>query len=38
MNVALQLLQSFLVVLAAPLVVGWVNICRAWLQLSLIHI
>jgi formate hydrogenlyase subunit 4 len=32
MNVALQLLQSLLVVLAAPLVVGWVNICRAWLQ------
>ncbi|HEX5767744.1 MAG TPA: NADH-quinone oxidoreductase subunit H, partial [Burkholderiales bacterium] len=32
MNVALQLLQSALVVLAAPLVLGWVNICRAWLQ------
>jgi formate hydrogenlyase subunit 4 len=32
MNVALQLLQSLLVVLAAPLVLGWVNICRAWLQ------
>jgi formate hydrogenlyase subunit 4 len=30
--VALQLLQSLLVVLAAPLVLGWVNICRAWLQ------
>jgi formate hydrogenlyase subunit 4 len=27
-----QLLQSVLVVLAAPLVMGWVNICRAWLQ------
>jgi formate hydrogenlyase subunit 4 len=32
MSVALQLLQSLLVVLAAPLVLGWVNICRAWLQ------
>ena len=32
MNVALQVLQSLLVVLAAPLVLGWVNICRAWLQ------
>jgi formate hydrogenlyase subunit 4 len=32
MNVALQLLQSLLVLLAAPLVLGWVNICRAWLQ------
>jgi formate hydrogenlyase subunit 4 len=32
MNVVLQLLQSLLVVLAAPLVLGWVNICRAWLQ------
>ena len=32
MNVALQLLQSALVVLVAPLVLGWVNICRAWLQ------
>ena len=31
-GIALQLLQSVLVVLAAPLVVGWVNICRAWLQ------
>jgi formate hydrogenlyase subunit 4 len=30
--VALQVLQSLLVVLAAPLVLGWVNICRAWLQ------
>jgi formate hydrogenlyase subunit 4 len=28
----LQVLQSVLVVLAAPLVMGWVNICRAWLQ------
>jgi len=27
-----QLFQSLLVVLIAPLVVGWVNICRAWLQ------
>jgi formate hydrogenlyase subunit 4 len=32
MSIALQLLQSLLVVLAAPLVLGWVNICRAWLQ------
>jgi formate hydrogenlyase subunit 4 len=29
---AFQVLQSVLVVLAAPLVMGWVNICRAWLQ------
>ena len=27
-----QLLQSLLVVAAAPLVLGWVNVCRAWLQ------
>ena len=27
-----QVLQSLLVVLVAPLVVGWMNICRAWLQ------
>jgi formate hydrogenlyase subunit 4 len=27
-----QLLQSLLVVAAAPLLVGWVNACRAWLQ------
>jgi formate hydrogenlyase subunit 4 len=32
MSIALQLLQSLLVVLAAPLVLGWVNMCRAWLQ------
>jgi formate hydrogenlyase subunit 4 len=32
MSIALQLLQSILVVLLAPLVVGWLNICRAWLQ------
>jgi formate hydrogenlyase subunit 4 len=32
MSVALQLLQPLLVVLAAPLVLGWVNMCRAWLQ------
>jgi formate hydrogenlyase subunit 4 len=31
-GIALQLLQSILVVAAAPLVLGWVNICRAWLQ------
>lgn len=30
--IALQLLQSLLVVLVAPLVLGWLNICRAWLQ------
>jgi formate hydrogenlyase subunit 4 len=27
-----QLVQSVLVVLVAPLVVGWANVCRAWLQ------
>ena len=27
-----QLFQCLLVVLLAPLVLGWVNICRAWLQ------
>ena len=27
-----QILQSVLVVLVAPLLVGWVNNCRAWLQ------
>ncbi len=27
-----QLVQSLLVVAAAPLLVGWVNACRAWLQ------
>ena len=31
-GIALQLLQSILVVSAAPLVLGWVNMCRAWLQ------
>ena len=29
---ASQLLQTLLVVLAAPLLLGWVNQCRAWLQ------
>ena len=29
---AFQILQSLLVVLTAPLLVGWVNTCRAWLQ------
>src|SRR4029453_7786791 len=29
---AFQVLQSVFVVLAAPLVMGWVNQCRAWLQ------
>src|SRR5262249_60374821 len=27
-----QILQSVFVVLAAPLLMGWVNRCRAWLQ------
>src|SRR2546428_12759939 len=31
-GVAFQILQSVFVVLAAPLLVGWVNQCRAWLQ------
>ena len=30
--ILLQVVQSVLVVLAAPLVLGWMNICRAWLQ------
>ena len=30
--IVLQVLQSLLVVLIAPLLVGWVNQCRAWLQ------
>ena len=30
--IAFQILQSVLVVLAAPLLMGWVNQCRAWLQ------
>ena len=29
---AFQILQSVFVVLAAPLLMGWVNQCRAWLQ------
>jgi formate hydrogenlyase subunit 4 len=29
---AFQILQSVFVVLAAPLLMGWVNMCRAWLQ------
>jgi formate hydrogenlyase subunit 4 len=28
----LQMLQALFVVLAAPLLMGWVNTCRAWLQ------
>jgi formate hydrogenlyase subunit 4 len=35
MNVSaifLQLLQNVLVLLAAPLLLGWINQCRAWLQ------
>ncbi|HJQ61840.1 MAG TPA: NADH-quinone oxidoreductase subunit H [Burkholderiales bacterium] len=31
-GIAFQVLQSVLVVLIAPLVMGWVNQCRAWLQ------
>ena len=31
-GIVFQVLQSVLVVLAAPLVLGWVNQCRAWLQ------
>jgi len=31
-GVVFQVLQSVLVVLIAPLVLGWVNQCRAWLQ------
>ena len=31
-GIAFQLLQSIFVVLAAPLLAGWVNRCRAWLQ------
>ena len=31
-GVTLQILQSLFVVFAAPLLTGWVNICRAWLQ------
>ncbi len=31
-GIAFQLLQSVFVVLAAPLLMGWVNQCRAWLQ------
>src|SRR3990167_7358736 len=31
-GIAFQILQSVFVVLTAPLLMGWVNICRAWLQ------
>ncbi|HTN26198.1 MAG TPA: NADH-quinone oxidoreductase subunit H [Burkholderiales bacterium] len=31
-GLAFQLLQSVFVVLVAPLLMGWVNQCRAWLQ------
>jgi formate hydrogenlyase subunit 4 len=31
-DIAFQILQSVFVVLAAPLLLGWVNQCRAWLQ------
>src|SRR5581483_8562057 len=30
--IAFQILQSVFVVIAAPLLTGWVNQCRAWLQ------
>jgi formate hydrogenlyase subunit 4 len=30
--IILQLIQNLLVLLVAPLLVGWVNQCRAWLQ------
>ena len=31
-EILFQVLQSVFVVLAAPLLMGWVNQCRAWLQ------
>jgi formate hydrogenlyase subunit 4 len=31
-GIAFQILQSVFVVLAAPMLMGWVNQCRAWLQ------
>ncbi len=31
-GIAFQILQSVFVLLAAPLLMGWVNQCRAWLQ------
>src|SRR2546428_8320861 len=31
-GLAFQILQSVFVVLAAPLLTGWINQCRAWLQ------
>jgi formate hydrogenlyase subunit 4 len=31
-GITFQILQSMLVVLAAPALLGWVNQCRAWLQ------
>jgi formate hydrogenlyase subunit 4 len=31
-GIVFQLLQSLLVVLLAPLMLGWINQCRAWLQ------
>jgi len=31
-GIAFQILQSLFVVVAAPLLVGWVNTCRAWLS------
>ena len=31
-GIAAQLIELLLGVLAAPLLVGWVNVCRAWLQ------
>ena len=32
LGILFQLCQSLLVVLLAPLLMGWVNQCRAWLQ------
>jgi formate hydrogenlyase subunit 4 len=31
-GILLQLAQSLLAILLAPLLTGWVNQCRAWLQ------
>ena len=32
LGILFQIYQSLLVVLLAPLLTGWVNQCRAWLQ------
>jgi formate hydrogenlyase subunit 4 len=31
-NIAVMLAQTMIVIAAAPLLVGWVDQCRAWLQ------